>query len=282
MTGFTLQADAQIYCDRLFEIAKSKWEEAGNPVVNGVMYHAGREGKGGTTQWDDPYFTGSAYAVEDPNTQNASFTGTKLTNYSIGMPYNSEGQLTGLMFSEQPPDTLTLSNDYYYIQDGWEHFVTPATGALSANSTHTRCEKRELTNNLYSTSTAHAIETKVISVDNGDGVIIHQLHGSSETFYIAKVYDRGDGTYYLRIFVDIAEDDSNKQSVTPIPNYVLGDTITLDAFFDVDTFTVIVNGTPYMFNDIETRVSNTYYYWKYGAYAFSSHVQAREIQSEQM
>jgi hypothetical protein len=174
------------------------------------------------------------------------------------------------MISKYPPDIWFTDNDYFTVNEAGEIiYTTGATGATSTNSTTVRSELRHLTNYSYNDTMEHTVLFSVESTS--DKVIVHQLHGDVETFYMASMRLNASGKMLLRIFVDRAEDNSDLVAVTIRDNIDFGTKIKLRACYSPTEFKLYMDDIPVLTVDnLVPRIENTYCYWKCGAYGFSS------------
>lgn len=274
---FDTLEQAELAVQRIDSIGRRYWQENGGEVSDGSLVASG----GITTTWAVPKPTSFSYdednnLVVEPNTtyyiedfrSDERYNHLTLLDYKLGVPVNEQGEPTGNMVHVYPDSILSYDSEFFTVNtDGELVFTVPDSGATTPNSSKIRTELRHMTDYAYTEPSEHTVEFSVEQCGDGNGVIVHQIHGDKETFYIAKVYCREDGNHYLRIFVDVSEDDSDKHRFTALSNISYGDRIKLRAVYAIDTFHLFVNDEHTLtVNDIQPRVENQYYYWKAGAY----------------
>jgi hypothetical protein len=172
------------------------------------------------------------------------------------------------MLSLYDEDILSYESDYFKIrQDGVMVFRCPDSGASSPNSDKARTELRLLKNYSYTQNSEHTIIFSIMEGKKDNSVIVHQIHGDDETFYMATLKMEDNGKHYLRIFVDKTEDNKNTVIKNVKLNIKYGDKTKLRAVYKVDTFYLYVDDVLQMkVTGIAPRVKNKYYYYKAGAY----------------
>jgi hypothetical protein len=255
--------------NKINRTAAANWRLQGNQT-NGttlISYNGGQ-----TITWDTPMLVNEKYEINYP-TEDTRYSKCDLHLYNLGLPINASGVKSGEhdMISIQSPAILGYSSEWFSVDtNGVMTFTCPDYGAFSVTSHYPRTELRHLTNYAYNENSSNTIKFSVESGVDNTKILVHQAHGEDETLYILSYLMKADGTGYLRAFVDEVE-GQEATAITVKQNVKYGDITTVKAEIKDGKFYLyldenVVTGIPnYTFN-IGERVSNTYYYWKKGAY----------------